>query len=92
MNTRFDIVLPFTVDKEGTLLISLKDMNKFIVHTSAKLYQDTECTKSVGDEIILEKHISEVNSVIGPLPKKATYYIKFTVENSDPIDIISNRS
>lgn len=82
---QMDLILPFTVDKVGGLLISLKQ-STYYETLEAGIYQDKECTKPVGKSFQLNA-IDKSTDIERPIPEKGTYYIKFTYNNENPSGI-----
>jgi hypothetical protein len=79
---QMDLVLPFTVDKAGGLLVSLKKADSY-EELEAGIYQDAGCTKPVGDSFMLDAFEAS-SDVQRTISKKGTYYIKFTYKNENP--------
>jgi hypothetical protein len=73
---QIDLVLPFTVDAAGGILIFLKQEN-YSKDLEAGIYQDLECTRPVGDGFLLDAFDDSADAEIA-IPKKGTYYVKFT--------------
>lgn len=83
---RKDLVLPFTVDKAGGILISLKQSGSYDDYLKARIYQDKECTKPVGKDFLLNAIDDSVN-IERAISKKGTYYIKFTCDQGAPFGV-----
>lgn len=83
---RKDLVLPFTVDKAGGILISLKQSGSYDDYLKARIYQDKECTKPVGKDFLLNAIDDSIN-IERAISKKGTYYIKFTCDQGAPFGV-----
>jgi hypothetical protein len=84
---KIDLVLPFTADKSGGLLISLKQ-NGDMEFLAASIYQDKECTQPVGKSFKLSAY-DNTSNIDRAIPEKGTYYIKFTYKSEYPSGITS---
>jgi hypothetical protein len=83
-----DLVLPFTADQAGGLIIAMTGKAINYDSLKARIYEDAECNKPVGNEFILESWKGSLTTD-RQLPKKGTYYIKFTMKSSNPVGITS---
>lgn len=86
---QMDLILPFTVDHAGDLLISLKQSSSF-EDLEAGIYQDKECTKPVGESFLLNA-VDDSTNIERSIQEKGTYYMKFTYENENPSSITTFR-
>jgi hypothetical protein len=83
-----DLVLPFTTDQDGGLIISMAGKTGNYNNLIARIYEDDACTKQVGNEFTLESWKGSIE-IDKSLPAKGTYYIKFTMDSSNPLGITS---
>ncbi|MDF2589001.1 MAG: peptidase domain protein [Anaerocolumna sp.] len=86
-STLKEVIIPFTADHEGGLLIGLKEYKDYYDSMSARVYKDATCSKPIGTSIVL-KSGDETQFTTISIPKKGTYYIKFTLNSVG--DILKN--
>lgn len=84
--TDMDLVLPFSADQAGGLIISMAENTRNYDYLDALLYEDQECTKPIGKSFTLEAGDEPIN-ILRYISKKGTYYIKFTLSSSDLVGI-----
>lgn len=70
-----ELVLPFTTKYDGCIMASLEGSSSL----EARIYEDKSCTKAVGKKITVDFD-SRTTDYYTRLPKKGTYYIKFTLK------------
>ncbi len=81
-----DLIIPFTANKAGGLLISLAEKSGVYEGLEGRIYKDKECTKPVGESFSL-KAWDKVKNIIKTIPAKGTYYIKFTLQSEAPVGL-----
>jgi len=80
-----DLILPFTVDNAGGLLISLIQVD-YGEDLEVGIYQDMECTKPVGEKVLMTDFETPKN-IERTIADKGTYYARFTYEKENPIGL-----
>lgn len=83
-----DLILPFTADQAGGMIISMAQKTGSYKEIEAGIFKDKECTLPVGDNFILEA-VEDSVTIARTISDKGTYYIKFTLQEEAPVGISS---